>query len=49
MSGNEQNQEILQQKLKGKKLSSKTLKRDDSLNLESRKVTEVKKVITLAK
>ncbi|XP_006359444.1 potassium transporter 5-like [Solanum tuberosum] len=44
MSGNEQNQDILQQ-LKGKKLSGKTLKRHDSLELESSKVPVTKKAL----
>ncbi|KAM3356123.1 potassium transporter 5-like isoform X1 [Capsicum galapagoense] len=44
MSGNEQNQDVLQQQLKGKKLSGETLKRYDSLDLESSKIPEAKKV-----
>ncbi|XP_060181388.1 potassium transporter 5-like [Lycium barbarum] len=45
MSGNEQNQDIHQQQLKGKKLSCETLKRYDSLDLESSKVPEAKKAL----
>lgn len=45
MSSNEQNQDILQQE--GKNFSGKTLKRHDSLELESSKVPGVKKVITI--
>ncbi|MCD7456621.1 hypothetical protein HAX54_032401 [Datura stramonium] len=43
MSSDEQNQEVLQQQLKGKKLSSETLKPHDSLDLESSNVPGVKK------
>lgn len=46
MSGNEQNQDVLPQQLKGKKLSGEKLKRYDSLELESSKVPEAKKVTT---
>lgn len=45
MSGNEQNEDVLQQCLRGKKLSSEKLKRYDSLDLASTKVTEGKKII----
>ncbi|KAK4355692.1 hypothetical protein RND71_024663 [Anisodus tanguticus] len=45
MSGNEQNQDALQQELKGKKLSSETLKRYDSLDLESSRFPQAKKAL----
>lgn len=43
MTSNEQNQEVVQHQLKGKKHSSKTLKRYDSLDLESSKIPDAKK------
>lgn len=49
MSGDEQNQDVLQQQLKGKKLSGEKLKRYDSLDLESSRVPDAKKVIILDK
>ncbi|PHU22110.1 Potassium transporter 19 [Capsicum chinense] len=44
MSGNEQNQDVLQQRFKGKKRPSEKLNRYDSLDLES-KVPEGKKAL----
>ncbi|OIT36238.1 PREDICTED: potassium transporter 5-like [Nicotiana attenuata] len=45
MSGDEQNQDVLQQQLKGKKLSGEKLKRYDSLDLESSRVPDAKKAL----
>ncbi|KAH0739760.1 hypothetical protein KY290_038465 [Solanum tuberosum] len=45
MSSNEQNQEVPQHQLNGKKLSGNSLKRYDSLDLESSKVPGAKKAL----